>query len=82
MIKENIHAFELWCYRRTLKIKWTDRIRNEELLQKMHTFPKLNDTITKRKAGLCGHVARGSSGTVICNMMEGFIPGIEDLVID
>ncbi|KAG1659854.1 hypothetical protein GQR58_022307 [Nymphon striatum] len=74
-MKEKIQAFELWCYRRMLKIQWTDRVRNEEVLQRIHTTPKLNDIIAKRKAALFGHVARGASGTVFCNIMEGFIPG-------
>jgi len=31
-----INAFEQWCYRRLLKIKWTDRISNEEVLRRMN----------------------------------------------
>ena len=26
-----INAFETWCWRRMLKIKWTDRIMNDEV---------------------------------------------------
>ena len=29
-----INAFEKWCWRRMLKIKWTDRITNDEVFQK------------------------------------------------
>jgi len=29
-----INAFETWCWRRMLKIKWTDRITNEEIFSK------------------------------------------------
>jgi len=29
-----INAFEIWCWRRKLKIKWTDRIKNEESFSK------------------------------------------------
>jgi hypothetical protein len=29
-----INAFETWCWRRMLKIKWTDRITNEEVFQR------------------------------------------------
>jgi hypothetical protein len=25
-------SFEMWCWRRTEKISWTDRVRNEEVL--------------------------------------------------
>ena len=30
-----INAFETWCWRRMLKIKWTDRITNDEVLKKV-----------------------------------------------
>jgi hypothetical protein len=29
-----VNAFETWSWRRTLKIKWTDRIRNNEVFQR------------------------------------------------
>jgi len=29
-----INAFETWCWRRLLKIKWTNRIKNDEVLQR------------------------------------------------
>ena len=29
---QRINAFEQWCYRRLLKIKWMDKILNEEVL--------------------------------------------------
>jgi len=31
--KRGINAFETWCLRSMLKIKWTDRITNDEVLQ-------------------------------------------------
>jgi len=27
--KRKLEAFEMWCYRKILKIKWIDRITNE-----------------------------------------------------
>jgi hypothetical protein len=29
-----VNAFETWCWRRTLKIKWTDRITKDEVFQR------------------------------------------------
>jgi hypothetical protein len=29
-----LNAFETWCCRRMLKIKWTDRMRNDEVYQR------------------------------------------------
>jgi hypothetical protein len=28
-----IEAFEMWCYRRMLKISWMDMVTNEEVLE-------------------------------------------------
>jgi len=32
---QRINTFEQWCYRRIWKIKWTDRIPNAEVMQRM-----------------------------------------------
>ena len=61
---DKIRAFEMWCYRRLLQIRWTDRVSNEEVLRRMNVTPMLLTIIAKRKAALFGHVARGSSGAV------------------
>jgi len=29
-----INAFETWCWRKMIKIKWTDRITNDEVFQR------------------------------------------------
>ena len=33
--KKRIEAFEMWCYRRMLKIRWVDRVTNEEVLNRV-----------------------------------------------
>jgi len=30
-----LESFELWCWRRMEKISWADRVRNEEVLQRV-----------------------------------------------
>ena len=29
--KSRMEAFEMWCYRRMMKIKWIDRVSNEKV---------------------------------------------------
>jgi hypothetical protein len=29
-----VNAFETWCWRRMLKIKWTDRMTNDKVFQR------------------------------------------------
>jgi len=58
-----INAFEQWCYRRILKIKWTDRIPNAGVMQRMKVSEMcLYKSIQKQKMACAGHVLRGSSG--------------------
>jgi len=33
-IKSVVNVFETWCWRRMLKIKWTHRITNYEVIQR------------------------------------------------
>ena len=54
-----ITAFEMKCYRKILRIPWTDRVTNEKVLEKV----KMNSTtllqeIRKLKVGYFGHTKR------------------------
>ena len=33
--RKRIEAFEMWCYRRMLKIRWVEHITNEEVLNRI-----------------------------------------------
>ena len=75
-IRRRIEAFEMWCYRRMLKIKWTDRVTNEEVLRRAGVSEKQLFTIVcRRKLKFAGHVIRGSSGEMCKNIIEGTIEG-------
>src|SRR6267154_952851 len=37
VMRKKVNAFEMWCYRRILKISWKDRVRNEEILRWLQT---------------------------------------------
>src|SRR6187399_2368521 len=52
MIKK-MNAFEMWCYRRMLKISWKDRITNVEVLQRMHTSLHFMSNMKKEETGIC-----------------------------
>lgn len=44
-----IEAFELWLYRRILKIPWIARITNAEVLRRMNKDTELVNTIKIKK---------------------------------
>ncbi|GFO45793.1 endonuclease-reverse transcriptase [Plakobranchus ocellatus] len=56
---KRITAFELKCYRKILRISWTEKIRNEEVLIKIGTkTPILLQSIKKLKLTYFGHIKR------------------------
>ena len=59
-----------WCSRRMLKIKWTDRIKNEEVFQKVKEERLL---LKNRRHSWIGHTIRHNEFVV--NILEGAISG-------
>ena len=57
MMKQ-LHAVEMWFLRRMLRILWTDKVTNEEVLHKANVDRKLLHNIVSRHIKLFGHVVR------------------------
>lgn len=70
-----IEAFEMWCYRRLLRISWVDRVRNTEVLARLQKQLEVMFTIKKRKLEYFGHVMRGEKYRILQNIMQGKIQG-------
>jgi hypothetical protein len=51
-----LERFEMWCWRRMKKISWTDRVRNEEVLQRVKKERNILHTIKRRKAKWIGYI--------------------------
>lgn len=68
-----IEAFEMWCYRRMQKISWTDRITNEEVLEKVSERKSMWKSIQKRRNELIGHILRHDG--LLLLILEGVIDG-------
>ena len=62
-IDHKINAFEMWCYRRMLRISWTSHTTNIDVLQKMcvKETTMLNNP-KNRKLSYAGHIMRNTSG--------------------
>ena len=66
----------MWCYRRILKIRWTDLISNNVVLNRMKVDnPLLFSNIIKQKLNYAGHVSRGSSDQSALQILEGKLNG-------
>jgi hypothetical protein len=70
-----IEAFEMWCYRRLLKISWIDRISNEEVLIKLNKDRELLKMIKIRKTQYFGHIIRGPKYEILQLIVQGRIEG-------
>jgi hypothetical protein len=56
--EKRIEAFEMKCYRRMLRIPWTAKKSNLQVLQEARTSTELLSAVKKRKLQYFGHVAR------------------------
>lgn len=72
---KRLEAFEMWIYRRMLKISWTDRVKNETVLQRMHKRLELLNTIKKRKLQYLGHIMRNEKYALLQLILQGKIQG-------
>jgi hypothetical protein len=56
--QKHVGSFETWFWRRTEKISWTDRVRNEEVLHRVKVERNIIRTLKRRKADWIGHFLR------------------------
>ena len=56
--RRRIDAFELWCWRRLLRVRWTARGSNQSILKEISRAISLEGTMLKLKLQYCGHLMR------------------------
>lgn len=73
---KKLEAFEMWIYRRMLKISWTARITNKEVLRRMKKELEILYTIKRRKLEYLGHIMRNQHRyTLLQSIMQGKVKG-------
>ena len=55
---QRINAFELWCWRRLLRVPWTARRSNQSILKEISPGISLEGMILKLKLQYFGHLMR------------------------
>ena len=55
---QRIDAFELWCWRRLLRVPWTARRSNQSILKEISPGCSLEGLMLKLKLQYCGHLVR------------------------
>ncbi|KAI5728919.1 hypothetical protein M8J77_006673 [Diaphorina citri] len=68
-----LESFEMWLWRRIENIKWSDKVRNEEVLRRVGEERTILRTIKKRKRSWLGHILRRDC--IQRRIMEGRIEG-------
>ena len=56
--RQRIDAFELWCWRRLLRVPWTARRSNQSILKKISPGCSLEGQMLKLKLQYFGHLMR------------------------
>ena len=71
---QRIDAFELWCWRRLLRVPWTVRISNQSILKEINPKYSLEGLMLKLKFQYFGHLTKKASSlekTLILREIEG-----------
>ena len=71
---QRIDAFELWCWRRLLRVPWTARRSNQSILKGMSPGCSLEGLMLKLKLQYFGHLMRRADSfkkTLILGKIEG-----------
>jgi len=70
--RKKVDSFELWCYRRILRIPWTQKKTNKWVLEQLGEEKSLQADIICRKLAYFGHVVRHNcfEKTIIEGMVE------------
>ena len=69
-----IDAFELWCWRRLLRVPWTARISNQSILKEISPKYSLEGLMLKLKLQYCGHLIQRANSlekTLMLGEIEG-----------
>jgi hypothetical protein len=70
-----LEALEMWLWRRMEKISWTDKLTNEEVLERIGINRQLMSELRHRKKNWIGHILRGDA--LLKEVIEGRMEGKE-----
>ena len=71
---QRINAFELWCWRRLLRVPWTARKSNQSILKEISPGCSLEELMLKLKLQYFGHLMRRADSfekTLMLGKIEG-----------
>ncbi|VEN37907.1 unnamed protein product [Callosobruchus maculatus] len=73
--RKYIDSFEMWCYRRMLRIPWTARRTNQSILEELNITTRLSSLCMKRVLQYFGHIARRPDNNIDKLIVMGEVHG-------
>ncbi len=70
-----IQAFELWCWRRMVRIPWTAKRTNASILQEIRHGSRLLSLIDRQALSYFGHITRRQGNCLEKTILQGKIGG-------
>ena len=67
---QSIDAFELWCWRRLLRVPWTARSSNQSILKEISPEYSLEGLMLKPKPQSFGHLMRSTDSLEKTRMLR------------
>ena len=57
-MKQRLETVEMWCWRRMLKVGWTERRSNESILEVIGGGREMLSVVRRRQMSFLGHIMR------------------------
>lgn len=72
---KRVEAFEMWCYRRMLRISWVHRMSNETVLHRINKELEFLVNVKRRKLEYFGHIMQNEKYRLLQLILQGKIEG-------
>src|SRR5713101_5482365 len=73
--EERIRSFELWCWRRMLRVSWTEKRTNESIVREIGEKMGLMNVVKQRILRYYGHIVRMTGRNLEKTIMQGKMEG-------
>ena len=72
---KRLEAFEMWCYRRMLRVSYTHHTSNITILERLRKDKEIVTTVKNRKLAYFGHIMRNDKYRFLQLILQGKIKG-------
>jgi len=73
--EDKILALEMYCCQRILHLRWTQKVSNLQIRERLKIKEDLVQVVMRRKLNVFGHIARMSNSRKLGSVMMGMMKG-------